>query len=116
MKFLVDENVPSRTVGELRALSHDVADVRGTADEGSSDDFIWSLAQREQRVLITTDKGFVEHRFEQHAGLLVVRLRQPNEGKIHSRVMSAVRRFDEREWPGTTVVMRDTVESVMRAS
>ena len=30
MKIFVDENIPSRTVEELRGLGHDVLDIRGT--------------------------------------------------------------------------------------
>lgn len=45
-----------------------------------------------------------------------MRLRQPNERKIHERVMKALGQFAEQEWPGTVVVMRDTVRSVWRAS
>ena len=31
MKIFADENIPSRTVEELRGLGHDVLDIRGTA-------------------------------------------------------------------------------------
>ncbi|MBI3117287.1 MAG: DUF5615 family PIN-like protein, partial [Candidatus Hydrogenedentes bacterium] len=37
MKILVDENVPRRSVRALRALGHDVKDIRGTEDEGLDD-------------------------------------------------------------------------------
>ncbi|MCX6903296.1 MAG: DUF5615 family PIN-like protein [Verrucomicrobia bacterium] len=115
MKLFVDENIPSRTVAELRALGHDVLDIRGTADEGMDDDLLWARVLREQRLLITTDKGFAQHRQEAHPGILIVRLRQPNEASIHHRVMRAVSQFPEGEWPGLLVVMRDTIQSVARA-
>jgi len=38
MKILVDENIPSITVNELRTLGHDVLDVRGTPQQGMEDD------------------------------------------------------------------------------
>ena len=79
------------------------------------DEELWLLAQSERRMLITTDKGFSEHRDERHGGLLIVRLRQPNEQRIHRRIMAAMRQFDERQWPGLLVVMRDDVQSVRRA-
>ena len=66
MKILVDENIPRITVEELRRLGHDVLDVRGTPQQGMEDDDLWRLAQTEQRLLITTDKGFAEHRDEEH--------------------------------------------------
>jgi len=115
MRILVDENVPNITVHELQALGHNVLDIRGTERQGMFDDELWPFAQTEQRTLVTTDKGFSAHRDEQHYGLLIVRLRQPNEQRIHARIMAAFRQFTEREWPGLLVVMRDTVQSVHRA-
>ena len=110
----MDENIPSRTVEELRGLGHDVLDIRGTADQGMDDDVLWARVLNERRLLITTDKGFAQHRSEAHHGILIVRLRQPNEAKIHERVMRAIRQFSESEWAGLLVVMRDTVQSVSR--
>lgn len=115
MKIFVDENIPSRTVEELRVLGYDVLDIRGTPDQGMDDEVLWARLLREQRLLVTTDKGFAQHRQEAHHGILIVRLRQPNEAKIHERVMRAVRQFPEAEWPGLLVVMRDTIQSVSRA-
>jgi len=44
-----------------------------------------------------------------------VRLRQPNEARIHERIMCAMRQFPEADWSGLLVVMRDTIQSVSRA-
>ncbi len=114
MKICVDEKIPLITVEELRNLGHDVLDIRGTADQGIPDDVLWAMIQHDNRLLVTTDKGFVQYRDEQHAGILIVRLRQPNTGKIHERVMQAMEQFSETEWPGLVVVMRDVVQSVSR--
>jgi len=116
MKICVDENIPLVTVSELKNLQHDVLDIRKTPDRGMSDDLLWELVTKEGRLVITTDKGFVQHRSELHNGLLIVRLRQPNEQKIHDRVMQAIDHFSEDEWRSLTVVMRDTVQSVSRTS
>lgn len=115
MKIFVDENIPLMTVRALRKMGHDVLDIRGTAEEGMTDDALWEMIQPEGRLLITTDKGFTQHRDELHHGILVVRLRQPNRRKIHQRVMQAMTRFAAEEWPGLLVVMRDVVQSVWRA-
>ena len=115
MRILVDENIPNITVHELRAMGHDVLDIRGTPRQGIFDDELWPLAQTERRMLLTTDKGFSMHRDEPHCGLLIVRLRQPNEQRIHARIMAAFRQFQENDWPGLLVVMRDRVQSVHRA-
>ena len=69
MRILVDENIPNITVSELRTLGHDVLDIRGTQRQGMFDDELWSLAQAEQRILVTTDKGFSEYRDEPHCGI-----------------------------------------------
>ncbi|MEW6304799.1 MAG: DUF5615 family PIN-like protein [Verrucomicrobiota bacterium] len=112
MKVLVDENIPNITVSTLRAAGHDVLDIRGTPRQGIADDELWALAQAEARLLVTTDKGFSEHRDEQHRGLLIVRLRQPNEERLHARVMAAFEQFPESRWPGLLVVMRDQAQSM----
>lgn len=116
MKIFVDENIPNVTVATLRAAGHDVRDIRGTLQQGLFDDALWPLAQSEERLLVTTDKGFSEHRDERHHGILIVRLRQPNEQRIHSRVMAAFQQFSENDWAGLLVVMRDRVQSIYRIS
>jgi len=114
MKVLVDENIPLMTVQTLREMGFDVLDIRGTADEGVEDEVLWEKVQSEGRLLITTDKGFTQYRDGVHQGILIVRLRQPNRHKIHSRVMRAINQFPEEKWPGLLVVMRDVAQSVWR--
>ncbi len=111
MKILVDENIPAITVRALRELGHDVRDVRGTAGEGMSDRQLWTLAQDEGCLLVTTDKGFASRRHEPHSGLLVVRLRQPNRHRIHERVLRAIARLEPAGWPGRLVILRDAAIS-----
>jgi predicted nuclease of predicted toxin-antitoxin system len=114
MRICVDENIPKITVERLCHLGHDVLDIRQTASQGLTDELLWSRVQAERRLLVTTDKGFVLRRHEDHFGILVVRLRQPNEQKIHARVVQALTRFAETDWPGLVVVMRDAVQSIWR--
>ena len=116
MKIFVDENIPLMTVRALRGMGHDVRDIRGTADEGMTDDTLWEVVEREGRLLITTDKGFTWHRGELHHGILIVRLKPPNRHKIHQRVMQAMAQFAADAWRGLLVVMRDVMQSVWRTS
>jgi len=104
MKIFVDENIPLMTVRVLREMGHDVRDIRGTAEMGMSDDALWEIAQQEGRLLITTDKGFTQHREELHHGILIVRL----------NVMQAMALFVAEEWCDSLVVMRDVMQSVWR--
>jgi predicted nuclease of predicted toxin-antitoxin system len=69
MKILVDENIPRMTVNRLRELGHDVKDIRGTSDQGLGDSSLWMVAMAEGRLLISTDKGFTEHRGAAHYGI-----------------------------------------------
>jgi predicted nuclease of predicted toxin-antitoxin system len=115
VRILVDENIPRMTVRRLRELGHDVKDIRGTAGQGLGDSGLWSIAITEGRLLITTDKGFTEHRGTSHHGILIVRLRQPNRLRIHKSVMFAIERFQEAAWPKLLVVMRDSTMSTSRA-
>jgi uncharacterized protein with PIN domain len=79
------------------------------------DEKLWLLAQSDNRLLITTDKGFASHRDENHHGILIARLHQPNQERIHARLMAAFQQFTEDDWPGLTVVVRDNMQSVRRA-
>lgn len=115
MKILVDENIPATTVTDLREQGHDILDIRGTSDQGMSDQELWQKAVREKRLLITTDKGFVEHRDDRHYGLLIIRLKQPSRVKIHQRVFQALKHYPANQWPGLMVVMRDTFQSTWKS-
>ena len=48
------------TVQALREMDHEVLDIRGTLDEGASDEILWKISQQEGKLLITTDKGFTK--------------------------------------------------------
>ncbi len=115
MKVLVDENVPLMTVAALRDLGHDVLDIRGTPEQGIDDSALWQIAQRQRRLLVTTDKGFAQRRHEPHHGVVIVRLRQPNRDRIHRRVMDAISLVPEDDWDSLLVTMRDRLHSLWRA-
>ena len=109
MKILVDENIPLLSVSELRRLGHDVSDIRGTNDKGMSDELLWKKACDVHRLLITTDKGFSQHRNKNHNGILIITLRKPNTNKINARILQALKRFSLKQWRNLLVVMRDDV-------
>ncbi len=115
MKIFVDENIPLITVQELRSKGFDVMDIRGTPNEGISDEELWEIVKNEQRLLITTDKGFSNQRNEPHHGILIVRLKQPTRAKIHERVIQAINKYPANEWPRLMVIMRDVVQSTWQA-
>jgi len=115
VNIIVDENIPIRTVKELRETGHDVKDIRGTKNEGITDDELWTIVQREQRLLISTDKGFAQKRHEKHGGILIIKLKKPNRLKIHHKVLQALSLFKANDWASMTVIMKDSVHSVWKA-
>jgi predicted nuclease of predicted toxin-antitoxin system len=111
VRILVDENIPLMTVEQLRSSGHDVADVRGTTNEGMSDELLLKKACDENRLLITTDRGFASYRDREHYGILIVALRMPNRHKINKHVIEAMKRFPPSQWRDLLVVMRDKAMS-----
>ena len=111
MNILVDENIPLMSVGQLRQRGHDVLDIRGTAEEGISDEILWNKACQENRLLITTDRGFAHYRDKKHHGILIVSLRQPNRHRINDRIIEAMKLFSPDQWLGLLVIMRDEAMS-----
>jgi predicted nuclease of predicted toxin-antitoxin system len=111
MKVLVDENIPLISIQKLCRMGYDVLDIRGTADEGMSDELLLERACEEGRLLITTDRDFVFFRDREHYDILIIALRKPNRQKINKRVVEAMGQFSDDQWPGLLVVMRDRTMS-----
>jgi predicted nuclease of predicted toxin-antitoxin system len=78
MKFLADESLEARLVEFLREQGHDVRFV-AEMTPGLSDADVLAQANREQRILLTNDKGFGELTFLQ---------RQARHGIIRFRFQS----------------------------
>ncbi|MFP4417378.1 MAG: DUF5615 family PIN-like protein [Chitinivibrionales bacterium] len=114
MRILVDENIPRSTVKQLSEAGHDVKDIRGTGDEGITDDKVWQIAVKEKRTLITTDKWFGTINTHEHYGVLMIVLKHPNRERIHSRALLGIQRFDQKQWIRTILIMRDTVQSLRK--
>ena len=72
---------------------------------------LWEMAQREECLLITTDRGSAHYRMKPQHGMLIIQLRQPDRRKIHQRIMQALERFPDTEWSGLLVVMRGIAQS-----
>ena len=90
MRILVDENIPRPTVVRLCELRHDVLDIRGTPQQGMKDELLWELAQKEKRLLISTDRRFLRYWNDPHSGALVVLLKQAKLQTIHGKIMQSL--------------------------
>ena len=114
MQILVDENIPRPTVARLRELGHDVLDIRGTPREGMKDELLWELAQKEKRLLVSTDRRFLRYWNVSHSGALVVLLSQAKLQTIHAKILHTLDQFTPEEWRELLVVVRDTFQSIRR--
>lgn len=76
MKFKVDENLPGELAAELRTLGHDADTVFDEGLAGVLDPALMDAASRENRILLTLDKGIANlerYPLEQHAGVVLFR-------------------------------------------
>jgi len=117
MRILLDENLPTDLVAELRALGHDVEDVYSTRLSGHPDPDVWRAAQAEQRLLITQDIRFADARMltpGAHAGFVLVRLKRPGLRALIAKVLTVFASEDVETWSGCLVVLSDSKLRVRR--
>jgi predicted nuclease of predicted toxin-antitoxin system len=110
MKVKLDENIPVRLADELLPLGHDVDTVASEGLTGRPDGDVWSAARREERFLITQDLDFSDVRqFKPgtHAGLLLVRLREPGANALVSRIQAVAQEEGLDSFARCFVVLTD---------
>jgi len=91
MRFLVDENLPFSLVHLLQESKHDTLDVAASPLRGSSDEQLWKLAAREERVLLTRDLDFpLPHIRPYPPGLVLIRVPYTFTGEQITRLFSKV--------------------------
>lgn len=82
LKVIVDEDLPRRAVQFLREHGHDAASVIELGMGGWKDPQVWVAVQKDERFLVTADKGFGDIRVYPpgtHRGILLLR---PDEDGI----------------------------------
>lgn len=110
MKIKLDEHIPVRLAAELTGMGHDVDTVAAEGLKGKSDGDVWSAAKREDRFLITQDLDFSDVRqFKPgtHAGLLLVRLREPGANALLSRIRAVAQQEGLDSFARCFVVLSD---------
>lgn len=110
MKIKLDENMPVALAEQLGSLGHDVHTVIEESLAGQSDPDIWAAAQSERRFLITQDLDFSDaRRFipGTHAGILLVRLRNPGRLALSQVVVRAFAHEESSAWTGCVVVLTE---------
>lgn len=110
MKIKLDENMPAGLAESLAPRGHEIDTVPLENLSGADDDTVWRAAQAGQRFLITQDLDFSDIRkFEPgtHAGILLIRLREPTRRKLTQRVATLFRSEAVDSWSGCFVVATD---------
>ncbi len=93
MKVKLDENIPLRLISVLATAGHEVDTVASEGLRGRPDADVWRAAHGGDRLLITQDLDFSDLRkFKPgtHAGLLLVRLREPGANAIVDRIRAVI--------------------------
>ena len=98
MKFLIDQNLPTRLVDVIAALDHDVEHIKLMGLAAAGDSEIWALAASLQAVVVSKDKDFLSLARRDSGRQQLVHL---NLGNCSNDVLYAIVR---RDW--TMVVAR----------
>ena len=111
MRLLADENVPGPVVTALRGSGHDVFWAKESFP-GADDVVILEIAQREQRVVVTSDTDFGELAFRSglpaSCGVVLIRLDWTDPEADNHTIVTALSSRDD--WSGIfAVVERDRV-------
>lgn len=117
MKVKLDENIPVSMAGILTGLGHETDTVFEQGLRGYSDADVWTAAQRSGAFFITQDLDFSDiGRFEPgtHAGLLLMRLREPGRRVLAARLRSVFEGENVEDWVGCFVVATDRKIRVRR--
>ena len=108
LHFITDEDVPRSTARVLSNAGFDAVDVRDVGLRGRSDAEVFEYAQRENRLLITSDMGFsniLNFPPSKNHGILVVRV--PDSESIDTfnhEVLRAVQEVGENSFHHLAII------------
>lgn len=110
MIFYLDENFPKKAVEFLEEKGHTCHDPRGTELQGCDDAQLVVEAQKLDAIILTTDRDFfhtLRHEHPDHAGLIVIALKQPSRAAIIDRLDWLLQKVDVDDLPGRAFQLRD---------
>jgi len=111
MKFFLDENFPRTALSQLQSAGHSAVHALEIFPPGTADEQLFTHAQQEQAVFVTTDKDFyhtVPLAFPQHHGTIVITLRRANRNDLLRRLSDALIALGERHLDNTVWLVTDT--------
>lgn len=107
MKFIVDNQLPAALARWLEAKGADAIHVLELALDTAKDHDIWTLAMREQRIVVSKDEDFfhLANRANDQGRLLWVRVGNCRRDMLLARFESAWLGIEEAFVAGNRVVM-----------
>jgi predicted nuclease of predicted toxin-antitoxin system len=117
VKLKLDENLSTAAAARLAALGFDVHTVFEEGLRGRPDPDIWAAAQAEGRFLVTLDLDFSDTRKfapGTHAGVLLVRVPDPEQWRIDDYLVGWFSQPDSLTWARCFVVGTPTKVRVRR--
>ncbi len=117
MRVKLDENVPALAVAVATQLGHDADTVVGENLTGATDADILAAASRDERLLVTLDRGFGDIRMYppgKHAGVAVLRVESQDTGTVSEAVRSFLMSEDLGDLAGCLVVVRGHLARIRR--
>ncbi len=103
----------------LRNLGHDVKDIKEMCLYGESDENIISLAQRENRILVTLDQDFgniIVYPPEKYPGIIVLKVHPSSISQTTYLLKKVITRVTEKEIKQALVVMDKNKFRIRRSS
>lgn len=107
MRIKLDEDLPKAAAQSLRKSGYDVATAGDQGMGGCSDSELWAAVQKEQRLLITADKGFADIRLHPpgyHAGVLLLRPAEDGVRPVLELLDTLLRRYRLEKLIGAVAV------------
>jgi len=107
LKVIVDENLPGRAVQLLKEHGYDAASVVELGMGGWKDSQLWVTIQKDERFLITADKGFGDIRVYPpgtHFGILVLRPEEDGIRPLVDLLQKVLQAYRLEDFVGATTV------------
>ncbi|MBI5051206.1 DUF5615 family PIN-like protein, partial [Candidatus Micrarchaeota archaeon] len=117
MLFLTDENIPITVVKSLRAKGHSVKDIKEERLFGLSDEEILKIASKENRVIITNDKDFLnltKRVPSNHNGIIVIRFSIQDPKSVSIKLLEILDSAASKKFKNALVIISDKHIEIIR--
>ena len=110
MRFLTDENVAVSVMKKLRNKGYDVKDVKEENLSGFDDEKILSIANKEDRIIITHDRNFanlLNNPYKEHKGVIFLRFGDQSPQNAATKLAEFLDSIDEDKIKNKIAIITD---------